>query len=126
MNETPEIEKGHRDRPPNIWLGLIFIFGGIAVLLNQLEVLPFELNWWALFILIPAAGMLSGAYNRFRSNDNQFSMDMAFPALIGLFLAALAISLLFEIDWNIDWGLLWPLIIILIGLGMIFGRPRRE
>ena len=107
-------------------MGLIFIFGGIAVLLNQLGLLSFELNWWALFIMMPAAGFLSGAYNRFRANENLFSMDVAFPALIGLFLVGLSISLLIDAAWNINWSLFWPFIIILIGLGMIFGRSRKE
>ena len=107
-------------------MGLIFIFGGVAVLLNQLGLLPFELNWWALFIMMPAAGFLSGAYNRFRSSNNLFSMDVAFPALMGLFMIALSFSLLVGAAWNINWSLFWPFIIILIGLGMIFGRSRKE
>ena len=113
------------NRSPNLWIGLIFVFGGIAVLLNQLGLLPFELNWWALFIMMPAAGFLSGAYNRFRANENLLSMEVTFPALIGLFLVALSISLLLGGAWDINWGLLWPFIIILIGLGMIFGRSRK-
>ena len=122
MEETQEKNKGDRKQSSSIWMGLIFIFGGIAVLLNQLGLLPFELNWWALFIMMPAAGFLSGAYNRFRSNENLFSMDVAFPALMGLFMIALSISLLVGDAWNVNWSLLWPFIIILIGLGMIFGR----
>ncbi len=126
MEETQEKNKGDRKQSSSIWMGLIFIFGGIAVLLNQLGLLPFELNWWALFIMMPAAGFLSGAYNRYRSNENLFSMDVAFPALMGLFMIALSISLLVGDAWNVNWSLLWPFIIILIGLGMIFGRSRRE
>ena len=124
MNENHGTNKGNAKGSSNLWMGLIFIFGGIAILLNQLDLLPFELNWWALFILMPAAGFLSGAYNRFRANENLFSMDVAFPALIGLFLVGLSISLLVGAAWNINWSLIWPVMIILIGLGMIFGRSR--
>jgi len=126
MEENREVYKVNRHRSSNLWLGLIFVFGGIALILNQLNLLPFELNWWALFILLPAAGMLNGAYNRFRSHGNAFSMDVAFTALIGLFLVALSFSLLVGAAWNINWSLFWPAIIILIGLGMIFGRSRME
>ena len=126
MEETQEKNNRNGKQSPNLWMGLIFIFGGIAVLLNQLNLLPFELNWWALFIMMPAAGFLSGAYNRFRSSNNLFSMDVAFPALIGLFMIALSFSLLVGAAWNINWSLFWPFIIILIGLGMIFGRSRKE
>jgi len=105
-------------------MGLIFIFGGIAVLLNQFDLLPFELNWWALFIMLPAVGFLSRAYNRFRSGGDVFSMDIAMTALIGLIMAALSFSLLVGAAWNFNWSLLWPMIIILIGLSMIFGHSR--
>ena len=124
MEESPTTNKENKKQSPNLWLGLIFVFGGIALILNQLNILPFELNWWALFIMLPAAGMLNGAYNRFRSHGNAFSMDVAFTALIGFFLVALSFSLLVDASWNINWSLFWPAIIILIGLGMIFGRSQ--
>lgn len=109
-----------------IWMGLVFVLGGIAVLLNQFDLLPFELNWWALFILMPAFGFLSGAFNRYRANGNEFSMDVAFTALMGLFLFLLSFSLLVGAAWDINWSLLWPVALILIGLGLIFNRARRE
>ena len=126
MEENHETKKDGKNQSPNLWLGLIFVFGGIALILNQLSLLPFELNWWTLFIMMPAAGFWSGAYNRFRANENLFSMEVAFPALIGLFLTALSFSLLVGAAWNINWSLFWPIIIILIGLGMIFGRSRTK
>lgn len=124
MEENHKTNSNKGKLSSNLWIGLIFIFGGVAVLLNQLGLLSFELNWWALFIMMPAAGFLSGAYNRFRANENLFSMDVAFPALIGLFLVGLSISLLVGAAWNINWSLFWPVMIIIIGLGMIFGRSR--
>ncbi len=126
MEENYQSNNRKAKRLSNLWIGLIFIFGGGVLLLNQMGLLPFELNWWALFILMPAAGFLSGAYNRFRANENLFSMEVAFPALMGLFLVGLSISLLVGAAWNFNWSLLWPLIIIFIGLGMIFGRSRKE
>jgi hypothetical protein len=126
MEEPQTSNETNKRGYSSLWIGLIFIFGGVAVLLNQLGLLPFELNWWALFIMMPAAGFLSGGYNRFRANGNLFTMDAAFPALIGLFLAALSISLLVGAAWDINWNLLWPVIIILIGLGMIFGRQKQQ
>ena len=120
-----ESDRTKNENPSSsIWIGLILVLGGIAVLLNQFDLLPFELNWWALFILMPAFGFLSGAYNRFRANGNELSMDFAFTALIGLFLVGLSFSLLVGAAWDINWSLLWPAILIIVGLGMIFGRAR--
>lgn len=110
--------------PSNLWIGLVFIAGGAIVLLNQTGVLSFELNWWALFILFPAFGALNGAYNRYRATNNLFEIGVMMPALIGLFMMGLAFNLLVGNGWNFNWSLLWPIILILIGLGMIFGRSK--
>jgi len=125
MEENKSNNGGTR-QPSNIWIGLVFIFGGAVVLLNQMNILSFELNWWALFILLPAFGILNSAYNRFRAIGSLFSMDVTVPALIGLFMVGLSFSLLVGIKWNINWSLYWPIILILIGLGMIFGRSRKS
>ena len=122
-NENSNRNKGFSS---NLWIGLIFIAGGAAVLLNQTGILSFEFNWWAFFILFPVYGMLNGAYNRYRSTNNLFDMGVMMPALIALFMIGLMFNLLNGNGWNFNWSLYWPIILILIGLGMIFGRSRRE
>jgi len=84
------------------------------------------LNWWAFFILIPAVGSFSSAYNRYRATNNLFDMSVMMPALIGLFMIGLMFNLLGGNGWNFNWNLLWPIMLIVIGLGMIFGRSRKE
>ena len=103
----------------SIWMGLIFILGGIVVLVNQFGLLPFELNWWALFILLPAAGFLTNAYNRYQENQGKLTTDVLYSGLIGLFIVFIAVSLLLGSNWNINWGTLWPLILIVIGIGIL-------
>jgi len=126
MEENNKTTNGNRGSSSNIWIGLIFIGGGAIVLLNQTGLLSFELNWWALFILFPAFGSFSGAYNRYRATNNLFDMSVMMPALIGLFMVALMFNLLIGNGWNFNWSLYWPIILILIGLGMIFGRSQKE
>ncbi|MDX1378904.1 MAG: hypothetical protein R3307_08650 [Anaerolineales bacterium] len=121
-----EEKRSNRGNPSSIWIGLAFIGVGAIVLLNQSGILSFELNWWALFILFPAFGAFSGAYARYRAENNLFDMGVMIPALIGVFMVGLSFSLLLGNGWNINWSLYWPVILILIGLGMIFGRSRRE
>ena len=110
----------------NIWIGLIFIIGGAIVLLNQMDILSFELNWWALFILFPAFGALTGAYNRYRSTNDLFEMGVMVPALVGLFMLLLSVSLLLGNAINMNLRVYWPIILIILGLGLIFGRGRRS
>jgi len=126
--EENKSNNGNSNRGPssNIWIGLVFIGGGAIVLLNQTGILSLELNWWAFFILFPAFGALSGAYNRYRATNNLFDMGVMMPALIGLFMVALTFNFLFGDLWNINWNLYWPIILIIIGLSMIFGRSRKE
>ena len=110
----------------NLWIGLAFIAGGAVVLLNQSGMLSFELNWWAFFILIPAIGSFSNAYHRYRATNNLFDMSVMMPVLIGLFMIGLMFNLLIGNGWNFNWNFLWPIMLIIIGLGMVFGRSRTE
>ena len=125
MEENKSISSG-TNRPSNLWIGLVLIFAGAVVLLNQLDVLPFELNWWALFILFPAFGTLARAYNRYRSTNDLFEMGVMIPALVGLFMLLLSVSLFAGDAINLNLRVYWPIILIVLGLGLIIGRGRRS
>jgi hypothetical protein len=92
---------------------LLILIGGFFLLRNftgyQLE------NWWALFLLIPAVGNFSGAYESFRSSGfNRHTRNQLFW---GFFFTLLSGSLLLAVDL----GLIWPVFLILGGLGMLLG-----
>ena len=125
MEENKSISSG-TNRPSNVWIGLVFIFGGAVVLLNQLDILPLELSWWALFILFPAFGTLARAYNRYRSANDLFEMGVMIPALVGLFMLLLSVSLLVGDAINLNLRVYWPIILIVLGLGLIIGSGRRS
>ena len=125
MEENKSISSG-RNQPSNLWIGLAFIVGGAVVLLHQLNILPFELNWWALLILFPAFGTLSSAYNRYRSTKDVFELGVMIPALVGTFMLLLCVSLLFGDAIDLNLKVYWPIILILLGLGLILGRLRRS
>ncbi|NJC96701.1 MAG: hypothetical protein C3F07_06350 [Anaerolineales bacterium] len=126
MNTNNNSGEHNRGRSSTIWIGLIFIGGGVIVLLNQMAVLSFELNWWALFILFPAFGALTGAYNRYRSTNDLFEMGVMVPTLVGLFMLLLSVSLLLGDAINLNLRVYWPIILIVLGLGLILGRGRRS
>ena len=125
MEQNKSINSG-TNQPSHLWIGLVFIFGGAVILLNQLNILPFELNWWAFLVLFPAFGTLTSAYNRYRSTHDVFDMGVMIPALVGLFMLLMSVSLLLSnaIDFNLR--VYWPIILIVLGLGLIIGRLRRS
>jgi len=125
MKENKSISSG-TNQPSNIWIGLVFIFGGAVVLLHQLNILPFELNWWALLVLFPAFGALNSAYNCYRSTNDLFELGVMIPALVGLFMLLLSVSMLLGDAINLNLRVYWPIILIVLGLGLIIGRLRRS
>jgi len=126
MNTNNNSGKLNWGTSSNLWIGLAFIGGGALVLLNQSGLVSIEFNWWALFILFPAVGSFSSAYNRYRATNNLFEMGVMMPALIGLIMIGLMFNLLSGNGWDFNWSLLFPVMLIIIGLGMIFGRSRKE
>lgn len=126
MNTNNNSDKLNRRPSSNLWIGMVFIAGGTVVLLHQLSILPFELNWWALFILFPAFGTLNSAYNRYRSTNDVFEMGVMIPALVGLFMLLLSASLLLSNAIDLKLRVYWPIILIVLGLGLTIGRRRRS
>lgn len=125
MEQNKSISIG-TNQPSSIWIGLVLIFGGAIILLNQLNILPFILNWWALLILFPAFGTLINAYNRYRSTNDLFEMGVMIPALVGLFMLLLFVSLLFGNAVDLNLKVYWPIILVVLGLGLIIGHWRRS
>ena len=125
MEQNKSINSG-TSQPSHIWIGLVFIFGGAVILLNQLNFLPFQLNWWAFLVLFPAFGTLISAYNRYRSTHDVFDMGVMIPALVGLFMLLMSASLLLSNAIDLNLRVYWPIILIVLGLGLILGRLRRS
>lgn len=125
MEQNKSIRSG-TNQPSTLWIGLVFIFGGAVVLLHQLDILPFQLNWWALLVLFPAFGTLTSAYNRYRSTHDVFDMGVMIPALVGLFMLLMSVSLLLGNAVDLKLRVYWPIILIVLGLGLILGRRRRS
>ena len=98
------------------WIpGLILILIGGFFLLRNYTGLELD-NWWALFILFPAANSLSSAYQRYREAGS-FDRQARSSAFWGLFFVALAASFLFSLPM----GTFWPVFLILGGVAMLFG-----
>ena len=83
--------------------GIVLVTLGVIFLLQTtglLGRLPFEFNWWALFILIPAVGAFDSAIPLYRNADNQITGTALGSLLVGLVLTFVTTSFLFNLNWS--------------------------
>jgi hypothetical protein len=121
---TPESNpEPHRHRlGGSLWVGIAFVLFGIIMILQTAH-LVFLNNWWALFIMIPALSLFGRAWTRARDSGGRFTRRVAGAISGGLFISAVALFFLF----NVDWGRYWPVFIVLAGLNLLLrGFARRD
>jgi hypothetical protein len=104
------------------WVGgTILIVLGVLLLANNLGYfLP--RNWWAVFLLIPAAGSFASAWSMYQRNGKTVTAGVRGAVVGGLILVLLTV--LFFIDF--DWGKYWPVILILLGVAALGGNAWRR
>ncbi len=101
------------------WLpGVILIGLGVIFLVNNVTSFSID-NWWALFIMIPAIGSFSKAWDGMRATG-EMTRDVWGAIAGGMILTLVASAFLF----NLDWGLIWPAFLIIGGLGILLGARR--
>lgn len=126
-NEQATKQNGERDaarredRRSSQWIfGLILICVGLFFLLGTVFPFNFLANWWALFILLPAAYNLNRAYQSYRHHGHL--TDGARGNLIGgLLIGTVGLIFLF----GLNWGVVWPVFIIIVGIGALL-RARSD
>lgn len=112
--KRPRGEPGGCEAAPVV--GLVLILIGVLVMVQNLTDLSLK-NWWALFILIPALGVLVDAWRMFQV-ERRLS-----AAVRGPLVAAVALLLVVAIFiFNLSWGTMWPLFIIIAGVGVLLSR----
>ena len=96
--------------------GVIIIAVGVVFLLGNFG---FHLppHWWAVLLLIPAAGLLVTAI-RFYRVDGNFTGRAMGPTIGGGILLAMALAIFF----GLNWGLFWPIVLIVVGLAIVARR----
>jgi hypothetical protein len=99
---------------PSGWIaGAILIFIGLIFLLQNLG-FSVLMNWWALFILIPAYWAFIGARNIYRDNG-RITRGAAGSLTVGILLTVLTLLLLL----NLTLGQYWPVLLIIGGLALL-------
>ena len=99
------------------WIGgaVLIALGIIFLLQNAGLDIPFLRNWWALFILFPAVGSLTRAWQAYQRNGQRFTGPVSGSLTGGLALVLVAATFLFGLSWS----LIWPIFLILAGLGAL-------
>ena len=123
MSELPPNERPPSDRPTGMssgvmWGGLVLIALGVIFLLVNTGVFSFgnlPQNWWALFFLIPIAGILANIFRAYQRDDGSFRGAVA-SQLIG---AAVLVLIMVVFLFGLDWGKIWPAFLIIAGLGAL-------
>jgi hypothetical protein len=113
-NQQPAVRDERRHwNTGSLWVGVMFIMVGIFFILRIFGVVSLH-NWWALFILIPAAGSFGAAFTTWR-RKGRFTRSVAGSIGGGLIITAVALIFLF----GLHWGRVWPVFIVLAGLSML-------
>ncbi len=103
-------------RRSGAWWGLLLIFAGMLIFAQQAGWLGPRYNWWALFILIPAFGSLTGAFYAFQ-HSGKFNTAVRSGLGSGLIILTVAFMFLFGLDWS----KYWPLMVIVPGFAILLG-----
>jgi hypothetical protein len=114
VNEEPA-EPTPRQRGPHWGAGIALIVLGLVFLLSNVTGFHLD-NWWALFILIPAAGSFSEAWRNYQRHG-RFTRSSRNSLLWGIIISLVAFTFLLDLDW----GLIWPVFLIIGGLGALMG-----
>lgn len=107
------VHKHVRRGGQTVFWGLAMIAVGVAVILSQLGIFSEDFNWWAIFILVPGFGFLSGALDNLIVKGR---ISSSVRSLFGTGLLVLTVGGMFLFDLN--WGDFWPLILIVVGFSM--------
>lgn len=115
-SESSERRHNHRLAYTSGWIGgAILIALGILLLLQNLT--GFSLNnWWALFILIPAAGAFGRAWQGYQHAGGRLSAEASRPLVGGIVL--LLVTAIFLFGWS--WTIFGPALLILLGVSLLF------
>jgi hypothetical protein len=96
------------------WVGgAVLIAVGVFLLFESLTSISLE-RWWALIILIPAAGAFANGWSAYRSSQGLTARARA-SLIVGMLLTMVTAGLLLELDWTV----LGPVLVILAGLGLL-------
>lgn len=96
------------------WVGGAMLIGlGVLLLLQNLTGFSLH-NWWALFILIPAIGAFTAAWNNYQETG-RVGAAVRGSLFGGVVLCIVAATFLFSLNWTI----VGPALLVLVGIALL-------
>jgi hypothetical protein len=120
QQDNRSVRPAARQGESSNWLtGVALITIGLLYLLHHAGILHSFTNWWALFILMPAAGSFSTAMRAYQHAGGVWTKEAFGSFLAGMLFLGLTAVFLFSLNLS----LFGPLLLIGTGLLLLFG-PR--
>jgi len=117
-----------RHRPWPFFIGLAALLLGLTFLGRNLGIydltayIPFD-NWWGVFVLIASLGGFGTALLLYLGRNANILMLTSLAG--GAIVALVGIIAILDLNWELM-NLVTPIILILAGLGLLFGLGRRS
>jgi peptidoglycan/LPS O-acetylase OafA/YrhL len=114
-NEQPQQNNNLRKSDSGTVAGIVIVLLGVFFMLRSFGVLDWDFNWWAFFLMIPAAYIALHAWREYQSNGKQLTRVIRNKLLGSVFILTIAVTLLIGMDWEFT----WPLFMILGGIALM-------
>lgn len=106
-----------------LWIGVGLIVVGAVFLLDRLGIHLWwiNLNWWALFVLIPGALILKNVYDAYEANNRTLTRTTRSQLIIGVLMVGFAFSSLAGFGMHIA----MPVLLIVGGAAILASMANR-
>ncbi len=105
-----------KKRHDRAFFPILLVLVGIILLVQNLGLGLEHFNWWALFVFLPVAGALAGAWSDFRDSGQ---LNGKVRAAIGSAIVMGTVAVLLLTGAN--WGHWWPAMLIAAGFSSMLG-----
>lgn len=104
-----------KDRWSGLIWGLLMVGAGVILFLRSGGWIGTAFNWWAIFIFMPAFGLLATASAAIKQSGGRLTS----PARGALGSAAIIFTVAILLMFGLDWGIWWPLMLVVPGLSTL-------
>ena len=105
---------------------IVLIALGVFFLLQQMRIIPDNLNWWAIFILLPGLLWLYQAITQPSETRASQTGKIVLSALIVLVGCVFLFDIQVDILPTLPWATIWPLLLIIEGVILLLRNGKNQ